>query len=1418
MKIAALSGLLHPLQMCVSFALVVTAARGGVDTMSESPWRLTGNYGGGYARGVRFCPTDPEVLYSVIDVTGPYRSDDGGRHWRPLAQNLDMAEVMNCADIIASLSVDPRDEDSFVFVSGNVWQRAAGTYFSRDGGLTFHHAAALRFKLGDYNRSGEPLARNPRNPDELVAASYEDGIFRSADNGETWTFVGEKGVPFCDVRYDRKVPGRVYASAPAEKGKSSGLYVSENGGRSFTRLAPEGPGEICQIDGDGRLVAIFGARDVRQSDDGGRTWTSFSEGLPVGQNEGGLSLQRGRFSALAAGRDFWLCSNGYGDIFRRERGDPAWRLVPRKAMRLSAPEQEQFSARRAAECRIMAPSSIEIDGRDDRHWFVTDWFDIWETRDAGATWTSRNVGIQQTVTETVACDPNDANIVIIGLADLGLLYSTNDCKSFSNPQAMSGCNSIAFSRRRKGVALLAGGKYETYVNITTDSGKTYARVKGAGLPKWVTHEVCAYSIACDPTTDDFYVTVSGGSVGPGAGGVYRTHDYGETWEWAGDGLPEGKSLYHNVEFGGAGRVEQIVFSSDGSALTFMRTGKVYRLDRKAGRWVACHPYFGGDVVADPFRPGRFLMGAADVFETTDGGVHWTQLTTCHRGMTHLAADAHVKGLFAAASDREVFVSRDGGAHWAVLKNGMRLPAGRDHEIRLDRGRLFFMTTGAGVWRADIASADAGGLDGTGWTSFPVNGGGYLQNVVIAPSDPNVWYSYVDISGPYRSDDAGRNWHPLGQNLTTKQRRVFADFVRSISVDPETPETFVMVSGDRRSPPAGVYVTVDGGRHFKRTLVARFDGEDVLRGRGLGDALVRDPTDANVLLAAAESEGVYRSEDRGLTWKKCAGFGKVRPTDIRYDRNDPKVVYLSSQTASLPGFETGFYRSEDGGQTWKKTSEMSPFRVAQLLGHDELVGLVPGPADSKTQRVVISHDRGSTWTDFHQGLPGVTRVYNGCRAGDWKCIDAGPDFWLVSDGLGNLCRRTFGAAAWSPVSVEDMQPSFPDEDLGGEMKNKPKGVWPRMAVSRVIVDERDPRHWLTTDWHQTWETLDAGRTWRTAYRGIRQLVPFTVSCDPNSADNVVYGCADVGMHVSNDGCRSFTHGTLSSGLNCVAWCQRPEHRGIAIGTGAKVGLQLIITRDGGRTWSYLTHDGRPELKGLPKKLGQKEGEHAAYSVAVDPTTDDIYLTFSGRIAPGEGGVYRSHDLGQTWEWAGQGMDSATEEYFKGREFEGECPGHWAEEIVFSSDGSALVYGTRDSEGSMYRRDVKSDRWVPFPLKNFRGKATIAADPFAPGRFVFAAPDGGLVEILDGGRKIAGKIPGGEGAAYSIAFDPHIRGLAATVSRDGGELWLSHDGARTFSVVKDGMHVPGSVWHKLFLDRGRVFMLTRGSGVWMRIVEP
>ena len=58
---------------------------------------------------------------------------------------------------------------------------------------------------------GLVIARNPFNPDEVIAGEDWDGLFRSADNGETWVAVGPKEHWISDIKYDQNITGRVYA-------------------------------------------------------------------------------------------------------------------------------------------------------------------------------------------------------------------------------------------------------------------------------------------------------------------------------------------------------------------------------------------------------------------------------------------------------------------------------------------------------------------------------------------------------------------------------------------------------------------------------------------------------------------------------------------------------------------------------------------------------------------------------------------------------------------------------------------------------------------------------------------------------------------------------------------------------------------------------------------------------------------------------------------------------------------------------------------------------------------------------------------------------------------------------------------------------------------------------------------------------
>lgn len=54
-----------------------------------------------------------------------------------------------------------------------------------------------------------------------------------------------------------------------------------------------------------------------------------------------------------------------------------------------------------------------------------------------------------------------------------------------------------------------------------------------------------------------------------------------------------------------------------------------------------------------------------------------------------------------------------------------------------------------------------------WRSGAFGGGGFLQNIIFAPSDPRMLYTYVDVGGLYRSADGGRTWRMLHGSLPAR---------------------------------------------------------------------------------------------------------------------------------------------------------------------------------------------------------------------------------------------------------------------------------------------------------------------------------------------------------------------------------------------------------------------------------------------------------------------------------------------------------------------------------------------------------------------------------------------------------------------------------------------------------------------------
>ncbi len=226
------------------------------ESTASYDWQNVAIGGGGFVSGIAFSPIEEDVIYARTDVGGAYSWDEDDQSWVSLMDWVDADERGLLG--VESFAVDPNVPGSIYMMTGTVyWNQAddgigkSAFLRSTDYGQTWEKIYVWDNSTKYFNvhgngmgrGTGERLAIDPANSDVMFYGSRNKGLWKTTDNGDTWSNVSAfpvdttwNGCGISFVAFDTSTnngsqTSRIYVGVLR---KADNIYVSEDAGESWS--------------------------------------------------------------------------------------------------------------------------------------------------------------------------------------------------------------------------------------------------------------------------------------------------------------------------------------------------------------------------------------------------------------------------------------------------------------------------------------------------------------------------------------------------------------------------------------------------------------------------------------------------------------------------------------------------------------------------------------------------------------------------------------------------------------------------------------------------------------------------------------------------------------------------------------------------------------------------------------------------------------------------------------------------------------------------------------------------------------------------------------------------------------------------------------------------------------------------------
>jgi len=528
---------------------------------------------------------------------------------------------------------------------------------------------------------------------------------------------------------------------------------------------------------------------------------------------------------------------------------------------------------------------------------------------------------------------------------------------------------------------------------------------------------------------------------PNNGGVWKSTDFGRTWNPMFDDQPTGSIGALAV----APSKPDVIYVGSGEGLRRpdLSVGNGIYKSTDAGRtW----QHLGlrdaqqiSAIIVDPKDPNRLFVAAQGhpygpnpergVFRSLDGGQTWQKV---------LYQDEDTGGMdlvFDPSNSQTIYASL-----WASRRPPWTTGGGYNGK----GSGLYKSTDGGNTWH-QLTKGLPGEAEGIG-----------RIGPTVAPSDPNRLYAWVNVtkpnakpgSGIYRSDDAGESWQQVNNEERIHER---GDDFGCVRVDPRDKDTIYVAN-------TTTYKSTDAGKNFT-----------ALKGAPGGDdyhTIWINPENPDII-ALAVDQGATISVNGGQTWSSWYNQPTAQFYHVITDNEFPYWVYGGQQESGSAGIAS---RSDFGEIT---------FRDWTVVGVEEYGYVAPDPLHPNLiyGGKATVFDRNTSQTREVGPVVLRTGKYRFNRTAPIIFSQADPHALYLGSNVLFVTRD--GGNSWQEISPDLTRedPGVP-ASLGQFVNDDPMEGKHRGVIYSVAPSPKDANLiWIGTDDGLIQVTQDGGKSWQ-----------------------------------------------------------------------------------------------------------------------------------------------------------------------------------------------------------------------------------------------------------------------------------------------------------------------------------------------------